>query len=44
MLVVSASLGLGFIELLVEYGIRDFVYLCSVLDGQILGGLSSLNG
>ena len=42
-LVASTSLGLGPIELLAECSIRDLVYLYSVLDRQILGGLSSLN-
>ena len=43
-LVASASLGLGPMESLVECGMRDLVYLRSALDGQILRGLSGLNG
>ena len=42
--VVFASLGLGLIESLAECSMKDLVYLYSVLDRQILEGLSSLNG
>ena len=43
-LVASASSGLDPMESLAECGTRDLVYLRSASDGQILGGLSGLNG